>query len=257
MAHENAAMTRPPEIHSGSADPQHAPAVADMRAEGLGFMGQQRSAHEFARAERHSRRVRFMQRALPIGGGAAIVIVLGALLFTAFAPADIDLGTATIEDGRLVMNNPELNGTDDNQRPYNLTADKAVQDAARPTRIALQGINARLPMSDTEFAVIRAGNGVYDADEETLELGGDIAVDTDTGMAIRMRDADIDIATGRMRTDNTVSVDTGRAQISAESLTVEDNGETIVFENRVRMTILPYGAEEAQASAAPGGVAQE
>jgi len=207
-----------------------------------------RSLAEFERARRHSQRVRFLRKALPFTGIAAVVILAAVLAFTVFSGPSIDLGSARFEDGKLVMRNPELSGTDENRRPYNLRADKAIQDSERPTRIELRGITAKLPMTDTDFAAVQAGNGIYDADAKTLVLGGKVAVDTDTGMAIRMEDADIDIASGQMRTRNEVSVDTGRAKVTADALTVSENGKVIVFENRVRMTIMPAG-ESAEAAA--------
>ena len=48
-----------------------------------------------------------------------------------------------------------------------------------------------------------------------------------------------DIASGRLQTDNPVSVDTERASVSAKSLRVEDSGKVIIFENSVRMTLRP------------------
>lgn len=212
---------------------------------------QQRSNQEFERAHRHSRRVRFLKLALPIGGVVAIIAVVAAFFVTTFSPASIDLGDTRIENGRLVMRNPKLTGTDDAARPYNLTADKAFQQADTPTRISLEGISGRLPMSDTEFAEVRAGNGVYDTAAETLLLGGNIMVDTDSGLAIRMREADIDIDSGKMQSNNEVSVDTGRARITAQSLTIEDNGRIIVFEDRVRMTLLPFSKPDEAGNESP------
>ena len=248
------AMQQPPE-YDWRNDPEFAAGTASGRT-GRGGVAPandqtHRTSAEFERAHRHSRRVRFLKRALPIGGLAAIVVIIIAFFVTAISPGSIDLGETRIENGRLVMRNPQLTGTDDAERPFNLTADKAFQQADNPTRISLEGISGRLPMSDTEFAVIRAGNGIYDTAAETLVLDGNIAVDTDTGLAIRLRDADIDIDSGRMRSDSSVSVDTGRAQITAESLTIEDNGRVIVFENRVRMRLLPFSQDEEAGSKEP------
>lgn len=203
-----------------------------------------RSLAEFEKARIHSQRVRFLRKALPVAGVLTIVMIATVLAYTMFAGPSIDLGQARFEDGKLVMRNPELNGTDQNARPYNLSADKAIQDSDQPSRIELQGIKAKLPMTDTEFAAVNAGNGLYDADAKTLLLGGKVAVDTDNGMIIRMEDADIDIESGRMQTRNPVSVDTGRARVTAEALTVSENGKVIVFENRVRMTLMPIGEND-------------
>lgn len=238
-------LQQPPrQIHPQNRPQPHArsPERASERALPPGRDGV-RSLAEFEKARRHSQRVRFLRKALPYGGAGVLIAMIVVFAASFFSGPSIDLGEARFEDGKLVMRNPALNGTDENSRPYNLTADKAIQDTDAPSRIHLQGINGKLPMTDTEFAVVQAGNGTYDADAKTLLLGGKVAVDTDNGMAIRMEDADIDIGTGSMHTTNPVSVDTGRAKVTADSLTVSENGERIVFENRVRMTLMPAGEE--------------
>ncbi len=217
-----------------------------------GRHGENRTLADFERARRHSQRVAMLKVGLPAFAALTMVVILGTLFFAGSKLPSVDIGSTKIEDGKLVMDNPHLNGTDSNQRPYDLSADRAIQDADQPTRIMLEKIKARLPMTDTSFASVTAGTGIYDADGKTLRLGDAVAVDTEDGMSIRMEDAAIDIESGTMSTQNPVSVDTGRAFVSAETLLVEDKGDKIVFENRVRMTIRPpSGDDKAGALAIP------
>ncbi len=204
-----------------------------------------RSPEEFALAQRHSRRVRFLKLALPLGGVLASLIIIGAWIASQFALPSIDPGEARIMDGKLVMNNPRIAGTDSQDRPYSLTAVRAVQDAQRPTRVTLEQISGNLAIDDANSADVTAGVGVYDSIDKTLELTGNVAVDTKDGMALRLEGASIDIGAGTLSTDKAVSIDTGRAKITANSLTVSDKGKKIVFENKVRMTILPIDPEQA------------
>lgn len=209
-----------------------------------GRSGGGRAAAEFERARKHSNRVQFLKRMLPFVGVLAIVVIVGSLFISDSNLPSVDLGDLRLEDGKLVMDSPELNGTDSNKRPYSMTAARAIQNTDKPDRISLENIQAKLPLNDEQFARITAGSGIYDAGEKTLELGGNIAVDTDDGMKIRMVDAQIDIETGKMETNSPVEVDTGRANVRSDRLTVEDNGKMIIFENRVRMTILPFNESD-------------
>lgn len=208
-----------------------------------------RSAADFARAHRHSRLVGLLKFGLPAAAAVAVVVITVVFVVSSASLPSIDIGFTRIEDGKLVMDNPHLNGLDSKQRPYRLTARRAVQDSQRPTRIALETIEARLPLDDGKFALVTAGNGLYDADDKTLLLGGSVAVDTEDGMTIRLEDADIDLEAGILRTRRPVTVDTGRAVVSSEALSVEDKGGRIVFESRVRMTIRAEG--EAPPTAEP------
>jgi lipopolysaccharide export system protein LptC len=228
----------------GGAVPQRDRATAGRHA-GMAFAPTGRSPEEFARAARHSRRVRFLKLALPIGGGAAMAIIIAAYLYSLFSLPAIDPGEARIADGKLVMNNPKISGADSNNRPYTLTADRAVQDAAKPTRVTLEKIAGEFSIDDENIAAVQAGAGIYDSIEKTLVLSGMVAVDTKDGMSIRMEGASIDIETGRLTSDQAVSVDTGRAQVRSDSLIVEDEGRRIIFDKGVRMTLNPIDPAKA------------
>jgi lipopolysaccharide export system protein LptC len=222
-----------------------APEIRHVDSPDMAFMTAGRSPAEFARAQRHSRRVRFLKLALPLGGVAAIVLIVSAYVYSQLALPSIDPGEARIVDGKLIMNNPKIAGTDSKNRPYNLTAVRAVQDAERPTRITLETIEGNLTIDDKNSAAVTAGVGIYDSLAKTLDLSGKVAVDTKDGMSLRMEGASIDIESGKLVTTQPVSIDTGRARISAQSLTVEDKGNRIIFENRVRMTLMPIDPKEA------------
>ncbi len=210
----------------------------------LDFVSSGRSKAEFDRARRHTGMVRFLKLALPLGGVLALAIIAISYYISLAVLPDIDIDGASIEQGKLVMNNPTLAGTDGNGRPYNLSAERATQDAANPARVSLINIKAKMPVSDSGFAQIAAASGIYDTAGKTLELGGTISVDMDDGITIRLQDASIDIEKGSLRTEKPVVVDTGRARVSAESLTVEDRGKKIVFENRVQMTLQPFDSSD-------------
>lgn len=235
-----------PRADGGQAQPRERLAQANpARHAGMAFANGSRSPEEFARAARHSRRVRFLKLALPIGGGLSMAIIIVAYLYSIFSLPSIDPGEARVADGKLVMSNPKISGADSNNRPYTLTADRAVQDAGNPTRVTLEKIDGQFAIDDDNVAAVQAGMGVYDSVKKTLVLSGTVAVDTRDGMSIRMEGASIDIETGRLTTDQPVSVDTGRAQVRSQSLTVGDEGKRIIFDKGVRMTLNPIDPEKA------------
>lgn len=74
-------------------------------------------------------------------------------------------------------------------------------------------------------------------------MDGKVTLITDNGMTINLIDVDVDIASGGLQTSNPVSLKTETADIVADSLRVEKNGETIVFDQHVRMTLYPAGTK--------------
>ena len=192
---------------------------------------------EFLRARNHSGLVRFLKIALPITAGLIILGLLIALAVKSFSSPEINIGKISVSDGKLVMQNPELNGVDENQRPYSLSASKATQNVDNPSRVALEAILAKLPIEDGLFATIKAGSGLYDSEAKTLLLEDNVEVVTTDGMQVFLNDADVDIKNGSLKTANPVQASSKEADIAAGSLQVEEGGERLVFEGKVQMTI--------------------
>lgn len=212
----------------------------------LDFLSGERGEEEFARARQHSRYVRLLKLGLPIVGVMIIAGFVGALVFQKFAYPSLDIGTIALEDGKLVMENPNLSGVDENKRPFSLSAEKAIQDADQPKRVELITINAQLPMENAVTANITAGNGIYDAEAKTLILSESVKVETSDGMRIELQGAEVDIGEGSLRTDNPITATSKQADISSQSLIVGESGERLIFEGKVRMTLRPKALKEAR-----------
>lgn len=64
------------------------------------------SADAYASAARHSARVRRLKVMLPLIAGAVALIFVTVSFVRAFLPEELQLETATIENGKIVMQNP-------------------------------------------------------------------------------------------------------------------------------------------------------
>lgn len=210
----------------------------------LSFLSGIRSDAEFEKAARHSSRVKFLRILFPVMGLVVILGVAGTLFLQKLLLPDLEIADIEVNDGKLIMENPNLNGMDENQRPYRLKADRAIQDAENPAVVELQTIIATLPMDDKISADIIAGNGIYDSDAKTLVLTREVKVKTSDGMEIYLQDADVDIDKGTLMTLSPITATSAQADISSASLLVEDGGDRLVFEGKVRMTLRPKEAKK-------------
>ena len=206
---------------------------------GLNFIDQDRDIGDFKRAAKYSIRVEYLKFILPITGLIIIVLILAALLFQPKLPVNITIGDSGIEDGKLVMNNPKLDGFDPQNRAYSVEAEKAIQSIENPTFVELIRIKAKLPMADGLFADIEAGNGSFDVTAKKLELGGTVNVVTTDGMKIVLQDAYFDLKAGTMSTHRSLNFTSESANISSQSLEIYENGDRIVFSNDVKLILQP------------------
>ena len=211
---------------------------------------QDREAFEraYRRAQRHSRRVRILKIALP---GLALLLVAGVGAYALIGlpgGVSVNLGGTTLEGGRLVMANPELDGYTPDDRPYSMRAERAIQDVGNTSVIQLERIGARLPIDAANWADVDAERGVFDREANTLELSEGVTVTMDTGMTATLRSATVDIGLGVMSTAEPVEINMEGSRLSADSMRVSERGGVLVFENRVRMQVDLQRLERAQTS---------
>lgn len=213
--------------------------VEEKLTSNLGFIGKDRDIGDFKHAAKHSSRVGYLKYILPITGLIIILLILAALLFRPKLPVNITIGDSGIEDGKLVMSNPKLDGFDSNNRAYSVEAEKAIQSIEHPTLVELVLITAELPMADGLSAHVKAGNGSFDVTAKKLELGGMVNVITTDGMRLKLQDAYFDLNAGTMSTHRSFNLTSESANISSQSLEVFENGDRIVFSNEVKLTLQP------------------
>lgn len=192
----------------------------------------------FERAQRHSLRVRFLKGALPI---LAVVMAVGFVGYSyVVKPAAVAVTTdgSAYSDGKLVMANPKLEGFTNN-RPYKMTASRAIQDFQNEGIVQLEGIAAKLPINVDNWAMVDASRGVYDRDKNTLDITSEITITTADGMVAKLKSAYLDMGEGGMKTDDPIDIQLQGAKITSDSMAILENGKVLVFEKRVRMNIDP------------------
>lgn len=204
---------------------------------GNGLSASRRAA--FLAARRHTVVVRLLRKGIPV---AAVVAVIALIVVPFLNPLrnvpGLSLGAVGISNGKVRMETPRLSGYRKDNRPYEVTADAALQDIRNPTQIELSTLTARIQMEREGWVNVSAKTGLFDTQAEKLNLVDDVRVRTETGYDIRMRTADIDFKAGTVLSKEPVSVSLGTTTIDADTLDVKDNGALIAFQGRVRAVIL-------------------
>lgn len=197
-----------------------------------------RTAAEFERAARHSKMVRVLKIGMPMLAAAIVVTGLAVTWLARSVPVDIAVAATSIEDGRLVMQDPRMSGSDQNDRPYSLVARRAIQSLTGGG-IDLEAIEANLSVDAETTARLAAASGRYDPDAGRLRLFDDISVDTSSGITIRLSSADVSVEEGRLEGTGPVLITTPNQRLESGAVTIEDNGARLSFTNRVKLTLLP------------------
>lgn len=188
-------------------------------------------------ARRHSRLVKLLKFGLPLTGCLIIAGLVGFVMLPGSSLPEIDVSGVGVKDGKLVMANPKLDGQTKSKLPYNMTAARAIQDLSNTNIISLEEIDAKFALNSEVTAVIDAERGIFDNTNNTLDINSPLNVKTSSGMVAKLKSAQVDLKAGNLKTQDPVDIDLNGSHIAADSLTVTDQGNVLVFEKRVRVTI--------------------
>jgi lipopolysaccharide export system protein LptC len=194
----------------------------------------------YAAALAHSRRVRFLRKAIPV---ACAVGVAGPILWSVVSPfartaPDVNVGAVSISGTKIKMESPKLSGFKKDQKAYELTAVEALQDLKQPTVVELNKLNGRMEQEANSFARITADWGRFDQSSDRLDIRGAIRLKTDKGYEADLDSARVDMKSGDVTSQEPVEVRSKNGTINAETMTIRENGKIAVFEGRVRSVFI-------------------
>ncbi|QRG07627.1 hypothetical protein EZH22_04315 [Xanthobacter dioxanivorans] len=201
-----------------------------------------RAAPDFQTARRHSRRVRWIKRLLPISIVAAIVLIAGVSILSRLSltiELPFDIGHLTLSGSRLTMELPKLSGFTDDNRGYHVTAKTATQDLTRPDVIDLTDVVARLELADKGWTSVNAKVGSFDTKKQFITLGDGVDLAMAGGYAGRLQDAAVDVKAGTITTEHPVEFTYLDGKLVADRLAVTDRGKRAMFEGHVQLDFLP------------------
>lgn len=202
-----------------------------------------RPEHEVARAfrgaVRHSRYVRFLRTAIPVGVVVCLLAIaamnyLNPLRLLRRLPADF--GNLVVSGTKITMEAPRLAGFTRDSRAYEVTANAASQDFTRPEVIELKEIRAKFDTEDKGQMLISAAGGTYDAKSEMLVLGPDIAISSKEYEG-QLSEASVDVRAGTIVSEKPVQVKFLKGTLNSNRLEVRDSGKLLTFGGGVDMIL--------------------
>jgi lipopolysaccharide export system protein LptC len=193
------------------------------------------------RSARRSRFVGVMKFALPLGAAlllAVVVVWSGAAnrnegFRLSFASGQ---GEEAPEPG---MVNVRYMGTDSQNRPFVITAQRADITPGDPDTIVLHVLQADMTLENGAWIALTAESGVYRRRLETLRLEGPVSLFSDTGFEFNAETAEVDLARGSVESDRPVSGQGPFGLLDAGGFRVVDEGRRLFFSGGVKLVVFP------------------
>ncbi|MEQ8665007.1 MAG: LPS export ABC transporter periplasmic protein LptC [Rhodospirillales bacterium] len=185
--------------------------------------------------------VRFLRIALPIVA-LALVALVAAWPYLQKENIAFTIGFVTSEltgDQQPVMVNPRYTGTDQQDRPYSITADLAHNLVQDTTRVDLDNPKADMTLEDGTWLVVTADKGVYARTEEILDLSGSVNLFQDEGYELKTESVRIDLDAGTAESTTPTEGQGPFGLLKAEGFRVLDLGKTILFTGNASLVLYP------------------
>ena len=187
----------------------------------------------------YSRFVVLMRIALPVSAAAIVALVIAWPQLTQ-KPKGSRLGVSKIAthdtDGQQIVN-PRFSSTDSNQRPFNLTADAAVQKKDDANLVDLAFPKADLTAKSGTWMAISAETGMFNRRSEVLTLKGTISLFHDSGYELKTAIAQIDMAAGTAKGDVPISGHGPGGTVKGSGFRILERGKTMVFTGKSKMVL--------------------
>lgn len=202
----------------------------------------------FKAARRHSIMVKILKWFLPISVFMVVGFFILFLQGPSVVPDNVSITSVAVESGKLVMVDPVMDGFTKDQKPYQVKAERALQDVLVPDIIELQKMQANLPFADDKAAILTATAGVMDNGKNILTLSDGVELVTDDGMVVKLKNAIVNIGEGSMQTTEPVDIKREGMAITANQMDVVNGGKNLSFQDRVRVTLAPNTVRRQEAS---------
>ena len=182
----------------------------------------------------HTQRVMALRTLLPV----AALLVLAVVLFWPFVSRQLIALPPIPSMPQLTMEQPRFSGTDDQNRPFSLSAERAIQQPNRLLLIDLEKLEANMTMSDGTPVSGSALRGRFDQEKKRLWLGGNVQVQQPSGK-VRFTTSEmfVDFSRRAVWGNRPARLSGDFGTIEGERFRVYDGGRIMMFTGAARAVL--------------------
>lgn len=202
------------------------------------------------RAKRHSRLVRVLRIALPLGAVAIAGYYASTMIeVSGIGSKIVRTALPKIVPASLTMNNPRYRGFTKDGGAYVVEAKTARQSPKNTNQIDLDQVSGLLTQANQATTNLSATTGAYFIDSEQIELHTQVRIKSSNGGWAELESLRVDPKTGLMTSAQPVKVGNPTATISANALEIKQKSKEIIFTGKVATRLTPSAGMTATATA--------
>ena len=172
--------------------------------------------------------------ALLLALGIAGLFFYQAGSFQSLLPDPADAPPVTVEADKTTVVTTDVGGFDKDKLPFQITADKAVQDEKTPNLVRLEKVTGTFKRVSGQLLKVTAEAALYDSDKRILDLERNVELVLDGNVTARLKSARVNVADKSLRADVPVDVVLRNGEVKANGFEISDDGKRILFLNGVK-----------------------
>lgn len=166
--------------------------------------------------------------------GLLIYFIVKAGFLVPPAPQNVKSEIAIANPEVATGQNARINGFDRNNHAYEIRAKSGVQDKSVSSLVHLDAMTANFVRPAGENLVVSSDKAHYDSKSKQMDLAGNVVLDQGRKFKAMMDKATVNTVDQTLRSQSPVLVETRGGVIHADSLTVTENGNRVLFKGGVK-----------------------
>ncbi len=190
----------------------------------------------------HKRKVSVLRWLFP---GAALILVALVVVWSQWKSVEtgFKFGFSRIdpeEAETLRMVNPRFSGTNENARPFMLTADEARRASPKANEILLTNPKGDITTDSGAWLALSAAQGNYFQQKKILTLGGGVDLFHDNGLHFTTATARFDLKAGTAEGNDPVTGSGPSIEVTGQGFKLLNGGKTIIFTGKSKAFLFPH-----------------
>lgn len=192
-------------------------------------------AHRLANAQWRANAVQKLGLIAGLGVVALIAyFIIKAGFLVPPAPQDVKSEIAIANPDVATGQGARINGFDRNNHAYEIVAKSGVQDKTVSSLVHLDAMTAKFIRPTGEDLNVVSDKAHYDSKSKIMDLQSNVVLDQGTKFKAMMAAATVNTVDQTLQSKSPVVVETRGGVIHADSLTVTENGNRILFKGGVK-----------------------
>jgi lipopolysaccharide export system protein LptC len=143
----------------------------------------------------------------------------------------------TAENVKNELVNPRFEGVDNNQRPYTITAARAVQSEDDPNIVDLEMPVADMTLKGGQWLAAEAKEGLYDQNDRKLELEGNVFLFYDEGYELTTSRLFVDLRARKVWSEESVQGKGPKGLLEAKGLKADATENTLYLQGPAKLVL--------------------